>query len=223
MTRCFACLLLLSACDQTATVTFPIGAEVDFSADELGLPMDLRADDGTVRTLACGPMGMCPSTSEAPVTCEGSVCNPAPQMVSTQVGDVIDVDELASDVEALFGEIDSLEVLSVDYQVDRNTLTFPVEPIDIYWGPVSAVDIDEEMGVRLFGTVPALPAGTAGNGAVAIDAAGSAALTEFFETTSHQFRFFARTRVDLEPGEAWPEGTLSVAVRMSVRVSGSLL
>ena len=58
--------LLAASCGQTATATFPVGAEVDISADELGLPIELMAMDGTVQNLPCGPMGMCPSSPDAP-------------------------------------------------------------------------------------------------------------------------------------------------------------
>lgn len=222
--RALLCAALgLASCGQTATATFPIGVEVEVSADALGLPTELRAMDGTVGALPCGPGGMCPSSAEAPVSCEAGVCDPAPQEVSIAVGDVIDIDAIASDVEALFAEIDRVEILEVDYLIDANTLTFPIEPIEVFWGPEGAGAIDDAMGVRRLGTVPAISAGETGEGSVALDAAGSAALSDHFETTAHRFRVFARTRVDLDPGQPWPEGNLRVSVRMRVRVSGSLL
>ena len=213
----------LASCGQTATATFSVGAEVAISADELGLPTELMAMDGTVAALPCGPMGTCPSSAEAQVSCEADVCDPTPQEVSVPAGDVIDIDMIASDVESLFAEIDSIEILEVDYQIDANTLTFPTEPIEVFWGPPDVDTIDEAMGVRLLGTVPVVAAGETGAGSVALDVAGSTALSAYFETVAHRFRVFARTQVDLEPGQRWPAGSLSVAVRMRVRVSGSLL
>ncbi len=222
--RALLCALWgLASCGQTATATFPVGVEVELSADELGLPAELRAADGTVAALPCGPMGSCPSSAEAPVVCAADVCDPSPQEIAVPVGDVVDIDAIASDVEALFAEIDRVEILAVDYQIDRNSLSFPIEPIEIFWGPASVEVLDEAMGVRLLGTVPTIAAGARGEGAVALDAAGSAALSDHFETTDHRFRVFARTRVDLEPGQPWPEGSLAVSVRMRVRVRGSLL
>jgi hypothetical protein len=68
-----------------------------------------------------------------------------------------------------------------------------------------------------------LSTGETGEGDITLDAAGSAAFTQHFESVGHRFRFFARTDLDLEPGGAFPDGELEVAVRMSVRISGSLL
>ncbi len=219
-----ACLAVvgLTACNGTASATFPIGTSIEIDAADLGLPTDLMVGMN-VGSVPCGPMGMCLSTAEAPVTCEADVCNPAPQTIAIPVGDVIDVDELAGDIDTVFRNIDTIEILEINYRIERNTLTFATEPIEVHWGPPGATALDETMGVRELATVPRFDAGETSEGGVPLNTAGSAAFTDHFENTSHQFRFFARTSADLEPGQPWPTGALRVEVTMRIRVSGSLI
>jgi hypothetical protein len=210
------------ACNGTASATFPVGTSIEVDAADLGLPMELM-DGMLVATVPCGPMGMCPSSSEAPVTCEADVCNPAPQTLSIPVGDVVDIDELAGDIDTVFRSIDTVEILEINYRIERNTFSLDTEPIEVHWGPAGATALDETMGVRQLATVPRFMAGETGEGGVPLDSAGSAAFTDHFENTSHQFRFFARTSADLEPGQTWPSGSLRVEVTMRIRVAGSLI
>ena len=128
---------------------------------------------------------------------------------------------LAGDTERLFRQIDTIEVLSVEFQIQQNTLSIATEEVEVYWAPAGAVSAAD--GGALFGIVPSIAASETGEGTVALDADGLAAFTNYFETVGHRFRFFAKSEVDLEPGQAFPEGDLDVAVRMSVRVSGALL
>jgi hypothetical protein len=168
-------------------------------------------------------MVACPSTTEVVVTCVDGICDPEPLTVSVPVGDVVDLDELAGDLDDVVGDIDSIEILEVTYQIQRNTLTIPVEDVEIFWGPAGAVAVDSAMGVQRLGWVPAIAPGTTAEGEVTLDDAGSAAFTTYYEETAHRFRFFVRTGTDLMPGGAFPEGELDVAVSMRVRITGSLL
>jgi len=225
LTGFLLCLLTLFGCESAASATFPVGVELEFSGSDFPLPPELREESASgprIVELPCGPAGMCPSTDGVPILCEADLCNPAPQTIELPVGDVVDLDALAGDADRLFREIDTIEIISVEFLVQPNTLTVPTSEIELFWGPVGAVDIDESMGVTFMGTVPAIASGETGEGSVALDSAGLAAFTQHFETVAHRFRFFARTEVDLEPGGAFPDGNLGVAVRMSVRISGSL-
>lgn len=223
MRRSLALLLLAvlaASCGDSTSATFAVGVGVELDAADLALPSELR-DGDSIASLPCGPMGMCPTSAEVPVTCEADLCDPAPQTLTFDVGDV-DIDEEAGDVSDLFSSIDTIEILEIDYLVETNTLTLPTSDIEIFWGPAAAVDVGSP-GVTRLGTLPALAAMETGEGGVILDEAGRAAFTEYFETTSHRFRFFVRTPVDLEPGQAWPAGGVAVLVRMRVRVSGSIL
>ncbi len=217
-------LLALVGCDQTTTATFNVGMEASLSTEDFSVPEALREETASgprVRELACDGVP-CPSTAEAPVVCTAGICDPEPLTISAQVGDVVDLDELAGDLDDVVGEIDSLEILEVNYQVSRNTLTIPVEDVEILWGPAGAASVDAS-GVQRLGVVPAIAAGSTGEGAVQLDAAGSAGFTSYYETTAHRFKFFVRTGIDLMPAGAFPEGELDVAVTMRVRITGSLL
>lgn len=216
----------LAGCEALASATFTVGVEAEFGGSSFSLPEELREDTPSgprIVELPCGPAGMCPSSDDIAIVCEADLCDPAPQTIEITVGDVIDLDELAGDADQVFNQVDTIEVLSVEYQVQRNTLTIDTTPVDVFWGPAGSVAIDESTGPRRIGTLPMLAAGETGEGEVSLDAAGSAAFTQHFETVAHRFRFFARTDLDLEPGGAFPDGELEVAIRMRVRISGSLL
>lgn len=224
-------LLALAGCEALASATFTVGVEAELGGSDFSLPDELREETPSgprIVELPCGPMGMCPSSDDVAISCEADLCNPAPQVLEITIGDVIDLDELAGDADQLFNQVDTIEILAVEYQIRRNTLSIDTTPVDIFWGPAGSVAIDESSGARRIGTLPMLPAGdTSGcepeECMLNLDSAGLAAFTQHFENVGHRFRFFARTELDLEPGGAFPDGELEVAVRMRVRISGSLL
>jgi len=217
-------LLLVAGCEQTTTATFSVGLEASLSTADFPVSDELREDTASgpiVREVPCDAVA-CPSTPEAPVTCVAGTCDPEPLIISAPVGDPVDLDELAGDLDDVIGEIDSIEILELRYQVQRNTLIIPVEEVEVFWGPAGAVSVDS-MGVQRLGVVPSIAVGTTGEGDVMLDAAGAEGFTTYYETTSHRYRFFVRTGTDLSPGGPFPEGELDVAVTMRVRVTGSLL
>lgn len=219
----FLLLSSLSSClDDSASATFPVGQEFVLNTASIGIPDTLR-DGSTVASIPCGPMGMCPSTAEVPVTCEGSICDPAPLTFSVQVGDVIDFEAISTELGELFSDIDSIEILDVEYNIMLNTLTVPVGQLDIFWGPSGAVDVDPAMGTILLGTVPPLAVGEMGMGAVSLDAAGNDALSVHLTSAQPRIKLFVRTSLDLVPGMPFPEGDIQVQVRLTVRVAGSIL
>src|SRR5690606_1542013 len=124
-------------CDGTISVTFSTGPqELEVSTASLALPVELEAEDGTIASVAGGPMGMCPPTEPITLTCEAGVCDPAPKTLSAPVGGVIDVDALLTDArEVGLRVVDVFEFQSVAYEILLNTLTIPVGEIEIYWGP----------------------------------------------------------------------------------------
>ena len=216
--------LAVVGCEQTTTATFSVGIEASLSTADFPVVDALREDTSSgpvVREVPCDAMA-CPTTAEAPVTCVSGVCDPEPMTVSEPVGDPIDLDELAGDLDDVIGRIDSLEILEIQFQIQRNTLTIPVEEVEIFWGPAGAASVDSE-GVQRLGVVPAILAGQVFEGAVMLDEAGAEGFTDYYEDVAHRYRFFIRSGTDLMPGGAYPEGELAVAVTMRVRVTGSLL
>lgn len=220
-----AFLATLTSCGGGVSATFSAGVELEISTEDFDLPEELREEGPSgprIRDLPCGPMGMCPSSPSVAILCEGGRCDPEAQTVSVPVGDVVDFDDIASSLDEGFGNIDSIEILDVDYQVSSNTLSVATGDVEIFWGPPGSVGIADP-GVQRLGRVPPIAAEMTGEGTVVLDAEGAAALTRHFEEVGHSYQFFASTVVDLEPAGAFPEGTLQVAVRLRVRISGSLL
>jgi len=79
------------------------------------------------------------------------------------------------------------------------------------------------MGARRLGVLPPRAARATGTGSLDVDAGGSRALSAHVVGTDRRIKLFARTGVDLDPGSAFPEGDIDLAVRMTVRVTGTLL
>lgn len=222
----FSLLLLLAAgCDGTVSVTFATGPqELEVSTASFELPPELEdTSTGTIAMVPCGSMGMCPPSDTVTLTCEADLCDPAPKTISAPVGRVIDVDALLADTRDILRVVDSYTVEEVTYDIQLNTMTVPIGEIEVYWGPEAATAIDESMMVRRFGTVPPIAAGQTGTGEVVIDEAGVAALSDYLVSGGGRVRFFARTQVDLDPGDPYPRGSVRVAVNATVRAVGSLV
>jgi len=193
------------------------------SSTQLSLPNELRSPEGRILEVPCGPMGMCPMAAEVTIGCEAGVCDPAPRTLSVPVGDVVDFDAYSADLRELFREVDTIEVRQIDYAVTLNTLTVDLDRIELFWGPEGAIDVDPAMGVTPLGSVPVLQARTTPAGQVELDGAGNAAMGEYLVSTSRRVRFFARTQVDLRPGDPFPEGELTVAVVLAVTATGQVI
>jgi hypothetical protein len=217
-------LALATSCDGTISVTFATGPqELEVSVDTLMLPAELR-DGAQIASVPCGPMGMCPPSDVVTLSCEAGLCDPAPKTITVPVGGVIDFGVLLAEApEVGLRSVDSYEFVSVSYDVRVNTLTNPTSPIDVYWGPEAATAVDPALGVRRFGTVPAIAVGQTGVGQMAIDAAGTQELSDYLVGGGTRIRFFAQTTVDLEPGDPFPTGSIRVAVNATVRAVGGIL
>ena len=216
--------LLVGSCDGTISVTFATGPqEFEVSTMAFTLPAELR-DGSTIASLPCGPMGMCPPSADVTLECVADVCDPAPRTVSAPVGSVIDVDVLLAETrEVGLRVVDSYVFERVTYDIQLNTMTVPIDEVTVYWGPEAATSIDPALGVRRFGTVPAIGAGQTGSGEVVIDGPGAAELSDCLVSRSPRIRFFAQTTVDLDPGDPFPEGSVRVSVNATVRAVGRLL
>jgi hypothetical protein len=220
-------LLALAACDNSVTLQVESGPQdFEVSTSSLTLPEQLRDDtSGTARiaTVDCSGTGICPSTGSFAIECAAGVCDPAPVQMDAALGDVVDFEVLVSEARTLVRHIDSIEIVSGSYAIDLNTASIDVPDVEIYWGPETAAAIDPSMGVTRLGTLPGIPAGSTDGGQLVIDAAGSAALSDFLVDTSKRVRFFARTRVDLAPGGPFPTGAVQGSVNLRVRVVGALV
>lgn len=218
-----AAALLLTGCDDSVMVQLRTGPQrFEVSADALALPAALEDPAGTIATVPCGPMGMCPSSAAVPITCEADLCDPAPHTLGGALGEVVDVDVLAADAVEILGTVETIEVVDATYAVPANGLTIDLPEVELFWGPEGAAAVDPAMGVQRLGALPPVPAGTTPSGAVALDPVGVATLSDYLVDTSRRVRFFGRMRLDLAPGGAFPAGAAVLTVDFAVRVTGSL-
>ncbi len=219
--------LATSACDDSVVFVVQTGGRpVDVDLGTLMVPNELRDEqEGQARfvTVPCGPAMSCPSTESFPITCEQSVCDPAPVTISTPIGDVVDVEALAADARGLLRHVDAIEILEARYEIQSNTLTTEIPAVEIFWGPESATEVDPAMGVVVLGVLAAIPAGATEPGTVNLDAGGVAALSDYLVSTSRRVRLLARATLDLSPGGVIPEGALEATVDLRLRITGSLL
>jgi hypothetical protein len=217
----------LAGCGGTISVAFFTGPQQRYvTTAALALPPELDDGSGRVASVPCGPSGMCPSPSGAIVlTCEASVCDPAPTTLSVQVGEVVDVEALLRETRDIgVRRIESYTIEEVGYEVTLNTLGLDVGPVDIYWAPEAATAIDPALGVRRFGTVPLVANGTTPRGQIDIDEAGATALSDYLVATGSRVRFWAQTVIDLDPGDPYPAGgTLSVGVNVTITAVGRVI
>jgi len=218
--------LALTACNNAIVVELQTGEQAfDISAASLGLPTNLRDDSsGTARVASvnCSSTGICPSTAEVPVDCSAGVCDPAPIRVSVPVGDVVDFDQLLQEAGTLLRLVDGIEIESVTYSVSGNSLTMPLPATTVLWG--SASSTETSAGLQPIGTIPSIAAMTnVTAGMMSIDQDGSAALGDYIVHTARQVRFFARTSVDLNPGDPFPDGMAHIVVNVRVRAIGRIV
>lgn len=216
-------LAATAGCSDIVSVTFAAPADFQLDSSEVELPEELN-DDGQVAEVPCGPMGSCPSSDgDVSVTCEDDVCDPAPTTVVVPAGDVVDFDMLSTELSELFTEVEEIEILEATYAIERNTLSFDLQPIEVHWGPEGATTINPDMGTMRLGTVPPIAAGEAPSGGVTLDAAGQRALSDHLVSASRRVRFFSRTEVDLDPRDPWPTGGITGKVELRIRAQGSAL
>jgi hypothetical protein len=210
-------------CSNTVSVDLSSGPQTfELAAGSFDVPAELvDPTTGRLMTIPC-PTGVCPSTAELPLACRANVCDPEPVVVSAPVGDVIDFDVLLREGSVVLRVVETLEVTQVSYSVTPNTLTVTVPETEIFWGPEGAAGVDSP-GVTLLGTMPLLPPATMQDGEMTIDANGSRAMSDYVLGPSRRVRFFARTTLDLAPGDPVPSGAATATVNLTVRASGRIV
>ncbi len=216
-----ASLLAIAGCNNAVVVQLMSGPQTfEVSTSSVSVPAELQSG-AMIAEVPCA-MGMCPSSDTLPLACNDGLCDPEPRTVSSAVGDVVDFDVLLREAATILRFVDAIEVTRVEYRASPNSLNVDVPDIEIFWGPDTAAGIDAP-GVARLGVIPGLPAGTAREGDMAIDADGSARLSDHIVGVSRRVRFFARTSIDLEPGDPLPSGGATITVNLTVRAIGRIL
>lgn len=211
-----------TACANVATVELRTSPQAfTIAAPSVAPPPDLRDDSSTpavIRVVLCDASTVCPSRALAPVTCSDGRCDPAARTLVGSVGGVVDFGTLVSGA-AILRSVDVIVVLGGDYEVSPNSLTVPVPPMAIYWGPEGAADVSAP-GVHLLGAIPAVAPSAPAAGEMTIDAAGAASISEYLANESQRVRFFALTRFDFAPGDPFPDGSAVARISLRARASG---
>lgn len=221
-----ASIVGLTACEDPLRV--PLVVTVETPADalhfevrdtDLALPEELRAG-GSVATLSCDDTQPCPPMlGDWGFACVDSACDPNPLPIVLPVGEVIDFEQLNSELREIVRDIESIQIDFVRYNVTQNDLTVPIDPVELAWGPAQATDFSST-GVFPLGRIEQW---SLGENDVDLHEQGVNALSDFLVHTSRQIRVFARTQVDITPGQQIPLGAIATDLQLSITVTGRLL
>lgn len=212
----------VSGCDGTIKIkirTPPDALQLEISEADLALPPEL-ADGAQVASIPCGDPGGCPpAVGDQEFSCVDSVCDPDALLLVLPVGDVIDFEQLNTELRQVAGNITAIRIDFVRYNVTRNDLNVTLAPVELAWGPAQATDFSSP-GVTPLGRITQW---TVGANDVDLDEPGVDALSDFLVHTSRQVRMFGRTELDLDPGQPLPQGAASADLQIAITVTGRVL
>ncbi|MFN7701562.1 MAG: hypothetical protein ACK6CU_17620 [Deltaproteobacteria bacterium] len=216
-----ALLAMSAGCDGAVALDLVTGPQTfEITTSAVPVPPELQSG-GSIASIPC-PTGMCPGSDLLPLACVAGTCDPEPLIIAVPVGEVVDFDVLLRGASTVLRFLDAIEVRRVTYVASPNSLNVDVPDIEVFWGPDTAAGLDSP-GVARLGVVPGLPAGTAQNGDMSIDGAGAAALSDHVVGGNRRVRFFARTSIDLDPGDPIPAGGATLTVNLTVRAVGRIV
>jgi len=209
-------------CDGTLDITIetpPDALHFEISDQDIALPAELTGG-ATIASVPCNGMLMCPPPlGDQSFVCIDSVCDPDALVIVLPVGDVIDFEQLNSELSQIAGNIEAIHIDFVRYNVTQSDLNVSLEPVDLSWGPATASGLSSP-GIAPFGRLSQFSAGMHD---VDLNEQGISALSDFLVNTSRQIRLFARTSVDLAPGQALPMGAVVTDLQLAITVTGRVL
>lgn len=215
-------LATLSGCDGTIDITIETPADAlrfELRDTDLRLPEELRDGDGVAR-LMCDDVSPCPPMlDDQSFLCVDNVCDPQVRIVVLPVGDVIDFEQINSQLRDVVGNIEAIHIDFVRYNVTQNDLNVPLDAVELAWGPAQATDLYSD-GVGPFGRITQWSLGT---NDVDLNEGGIDRLSDYLVDTSRQIRLFARTEIDLVPGQPFPAGALVTDLQLAITVTGRVL
>ncbi len=171
----------------------------------------------TVPNVPCGSDGDCCSLAvtaglnctTTPLVCASGSCQAQiPEATSSSVNLAQQVPTLAT---FPGHSLLHVSISSISYQVTNNTLNVDVPSIAVYLAPDGVTDPTDSRAM-LFGTVPAIPAGTTPMGAMEKAPNADAVLEMYTKNISTSFNIIASTTVVIAPGTPVPNGALTVVV-----------
>lgn len=113
----------------------------------------------------------------------------------------------------------NISIASVKYTISDNTLNVDLPPMTVYLAPDMVTD-PKDTRAAIFGTIPAIPAGTNQTGEVQKDPGADKAFEMYAGSLSTPFEFIAATTVIVPSGSPVPSGgvTVSVSVTLSAHL-----
>ena len=148
------------------------------------------------------------SCTTTPLSCmSGSCAASLPESQSTMINLSTDVMPSLSSYTSLV----SISISSIKYTVTSNTLNVAVPPLSIYLAP-NGVTSPTGAGAQLFGTVPAIPAGTTPSGNVQLVSNAASIFQTFTAHLSTPFEIITAATVVIGAGTPVPTGAITINV-----------
>ncbi len=176
--------------------------------------------DGQAITDCCNPAPLpAPDCTTTPLVCladssGSSVCTAEiPQSLSSEIN-------LGTAVPALSKfPTGNISIASINYTVTNNTLNVDLPAVTIYLAP-GGVTNPKDAQAMVFGTIPAIPAGTDPSAMVVKDSGADRAFQTYAGNLSTPFDFIASTTVVIPSGSPIPSGqvTISITVTLSAHL-----
>lgn len=209
-------------CDPAIKIkieTPPDALHFEISDVDLVLPTEF-ADGTQVASVPCGDSNGCPpALGDQEFSCVDGVCDPDALLLVLPVGDVIDFEQLNTELRQVAGNITAIRIDFVRYNVLQGDLNVTLAPVDLVWGPAQSTDLSSP-GITPLGRITQWSPGLHD---VDLNESGVAALSDFLVHTSRQVRMFARTELDLDPGQPLPQGAVAADLQIAITVTGRVL
>jgi hypothetical protein len=159
---------------------------------------------GTVASLDC---------NTTPLTCPAGSCEAdVPESLNSSINLAQSVPQLAT---FPGHSLVKVTIASINYQVSDNTMNVDVPSMQIFLAPDGITDAHDP-SAALFGTVPAIPAGTNPSGTVQKAANADTVLEMYTKNVSTPFNVIATTTVVIAAGTPVPNGHITVTIAGAV-------
>ncbi len=176
------------------------------AATGLAFPSIPCSSDAACCTLGAAVSLDCNTT---PLTCPAGTCEAdVPESQSSSINLAQQVPQLAT---FPGHSLVKVSIASIGYQVTDNTLNVDLPPMAIYLAPDGITDA-HDASAMLFGTVPAIPAGTNPSGMVQKAPNADEVLQMYTSNVSQTFNVIATTTVVIAAGTPVPDGHFTVTI-----------
>lgn len=176
---------------QTAGLSFPnIPCTSDAECCTLGAAASLNCN---TTPLSC-PAGSCEADIPESLSSAINLAQQVPQLATFPGHSLVKV-----------------SISSISYQVSDNTLNVDLPPMAIYLAPDGVTDVNDPSAM-LFGTVPAIPAGSNPSGMVQKAPNADAVLQMYTANVSQTFNVIAHTIVVIAADTPVPNGHITVTI-----------